>query len=91
MLHSMAHWQKTVHGYSGFRPPRHELLFRQLRSFPDEESLEHLRRLGVRYVVVHEDYYRPGDWPAVEDRLRRFEDGLRLEHEDGSGRVYSLR
>ena len=91
MLHSMAHWQKTVHGYSGFRPPRHELLFRQLRNFPDEESLEHLRRLGVRYVVVHEDYYQPTDWPVVEERLRRFEDGLRLEHQDGAGRVYSLR
>ncbi len=91
MLHSMAHWQRTVHGYSGFRPPRHELLFRQLRTFPDEESLEHLRRLGVRYVVVHPDYYRPGAWPAVEERLRRFEDALRLEYQDDSGRVYSLR
>lgn len=91
MLHSMAHWQRTVHGYSGFRPPRHELLFRQLRNFPDEESLEHLRRLGVRYIVVHEDYYRPADWPVVEARLGRFEDALRLEHQDGSGRVYSLR
>ncbi len=91
MLHSTAHWQKTVHGYSGFRPPRHELLFRQLRTFPDEESLEHLRRLGIRYIVVHQDYYQPADWPVVEERLRRFADGLRLEHQDGPGRVYSLR
>ena len=28
MLHSMAHWQKTVHGYSGLRPPLHYELFR---------------------------------------------------------------
>ncbi len=27
MLHSMAHWQKTVEGYSGLRPARHEQLY----------------------------------------------------------------
>ena len=26
MLHSMAHWQKTVHGWSGLQPPRHLIL-----------------------------------------------------------------
>jgi hypothetical protein len=91
MLHSMAHWQKTVHGYSGFRPPVHELLFRQLRTFPDETSLEHLRRLGIRYVVVHRPWYSPDQLPLVDQRLEQFQDGLRLEFEDESGRVYSLR
>ena len=34
MLHSMAHWQKTVHGYSGFRAPFHEQLYLEMRALP---------------------------------------------------------
>lgn len=91
MLHSMVHWQKTVHGYSGFEAPLHTRLYQELRGFPDELSLRRLRDLGVYYMVVHEDFYPPGAWPAVDDRLQRFKDQLTLEHTEGSGRVYSFR
>jgi hypothetical protein len=90
MLHSMAHWQKTVHGYSGFRAPLHEQLYVQLRSFPDDASLEHLTRLGVDYVVVHTELYPPGEWDQVASRIDLYGDWLRLEHVAGAGRVYSL-
>jgi hypothetical protein len=90
MLHSMAHWQKTVHGYSGVRPPRHAELFRQLRSFPDAASVGRLKELGVDYVVVHIDLYQSGEWPAVADRLRQFEGQLILEYDDASARVYRI-
>ena len=92
MFHSMAHWQKTVHGYSGFRPPLHETLFRQLQRFPDDDSLAHLRQLGVTYVVVHADqYHEPGEWPDVEARLRNYEAQMALEYQDRGARVYRLR
>jgi hypothetical protein len=90
MLHSTAHWQKTVHGYSGLRPPLHSELYAQLRSFPDDASVARLKSLGVDYVVVHTDLYPAGQWPAVDERLRDFSGALRLEHVDGAGRVYSL-
>jgi hypothetical protein len=91
MLHSTAHWQKTVHGYSGLRPPRHEELYWQLRLFPDPQSITSLVNLGVQYIVVHTDLYPPGEWPLVEARLAQFSDRLQLEHQDGAGRVYRLR
>ena len=47
MLHSMAHWQPMVNGYSGIIPPRHERLFRILTAFPDTASLRELESLGV--------------------------------------------
>jgi hypothetical protein len=93
MLHSMAHWQKTVHGYSGFEPPQHTRLYQELRGFPDDVSLQRLGELRVTYLVVHPDMYRPAEWKAVEGRLREFGDRLTLEHEEAeeAGRVYSLR
>ena len=90
MMHSTAHWQKTVHGYSGWRTLLHTQLFTEMGSFPDERSIASLNALGVTYVVVHPDFYPPDEWPQVEDRLGRFSAWLKLEHIEGTGRVYSL-
>jgi hypothetical protein len=90
MLHSTAHLQKTVHGYSGLRPPLHEKLFRQLWRFPDEECLKSLENLGVTYVVVHTEFYESGEWTRVQERLGTLGDRLKLEQIVGPGRIYSL-
>ena len=90
MLHSTAHWQKTVHGYSGLRPPFHFELYPKLSLFPDASSIDALLAIGVRYIVVHTDYYTPADWSAVEERIKHFDRSLKLEHVEGNGRVYSL-
>jgi hypothetical protein len=90
MLHSTAHWQRTVHGYSGIRAPLHDRLYVLLRSFPDDASLDELVRLDVRYVVVHTELYPPGEWDQVAARIDRYGSRVRLEHVAGTGRVYSL-
>ncbi|MBY0494601.1 MAG: hypothetical protein K2Y23_10330 [Cyanobacteria bacterium] len=88
MLHSTAHFQKTIHGYSGIRRPEHEQLYLELTAFPDAASLNSLRDFGVTYVVVHTDDYGE-QWPRVEEQIARTP-ALRLEHIEGAGRVYSL-
>lgn len=89
MLHSMAHWQKTVHGYSGFRAPFHDRLYLEMRRFPDEASIARLREIGVTYVVVHRELYSPEEWALVEPRLAQ-SPGLQLKHEIAGGRVYLI-
>jgi len=92
MLHSMLHWQPLVNGYSGFVPPRHEMLFDQLSRFPDEGSVRALERLGVNYVVLHRgDYGEDRFAKAVADAQALFPTRLVLEHETSDGRVYSVR
>jgi len=90
MLHSMAHWQKTIHGYSGLRPEVHERLYTQLRDFPDEASLRSLSDLGVTYVVVHSDMYDPAEWAVVESKIALYPWQLGLEYSEDAGRVYRL-
>jgi hypothetical protein len=89
MLHSTAHWQKTVHGYSGFRTPLHEELFARLATFPSEASIRSLTDLSVTYVVVHTDLYWPEEWKQIERAIEKVP-ALKLEHVEGAGRVYSL-
>jgi hypothetical protein len=90
MLHSTAHWQTLVNGYSGLRPPLHEKLFNRLRGFPDEFTVNSLMDLGVTYVVIHTDLYPPGEWTTVSERLKAFPGVFRLEHSEGPGLVYSV-
>ena len=91
MLHSMAHWQKTIHGYSGMQPALHDALYAQLLNFPDEPVLARLASMGVTYVVVHTELYSPAEWRRVGARLDRCKEWLVLEHAEDAGRVYSLR
>jgi hypothetical protein len=89
MLHSTVHWQKTIHGYSGLRRPLHDEVYRDLASFPDDQSIGDLRRLGVTHVVIHGEDYSPERWREVEPLLARTPH-LHLEHSDGMDQVYSL-
>ena len=90
MLHATAHWQKTVHGYSGIRRPLHDELYMKLTDFPDPAAIEALREVGVTHVVVHTEQYQGDQWRTVESQLARSPD-LEFVHAEGAGRVYALR
>jgi hypothetical protein len=89
LLHSTAHWQKTLNGYSGFRPGLHDRLYRELYSFPDDTSVASLREFRVDYVVVHRGLYPPDSWPDVARRLRS-DPNLTLVHEAAGDEVYAV-
>ncbi|MEX1127982.1 MAG: hypothetical protein WEB50_05405 [Vicinamibacterales bacterium] len=91
MLHSMAHWQKTVHGHSGIRTPLHNELYGKLRGFPSEASLDALAALGITHIVVHPDMFDAEDWGRASSGLPAVRDRLEQVYDDGSGQVYRLR
>jgi hypothetical protein len=90
MLHSTAHWQKTIHGYSGARPGVLADLYKALDAFPTPELIDRLQSLGVTYVVVHSGLYPEARRVAFLQELDQFEDRLTLVHRDGDDRVYQL-
>ena len=90
MMHSTAHWQKTVHGYHGWTGAFHNELFADMRTFPNERSLSRLEEIGVTYLVVHQERYGVEEWPAVERGLAAYASRLTLERVDGTGRVYRV-
>jgi hypothetical protein len=90
MLHSTAHFQPTVHGYSGIQPPGYRELYELLMVFPNEESLRVLHRMGVTYVVVHPDLWPPTDRPEAEARFEAFKEWLPIVHTIGEDRVHRI-
>jgi hypothetical protein len=91
MLHSMAHWEKTVHGYSGFEPSGHTSIYERMRSFPGPDALAALRGAAVDYIVVHIDRYPEAAWPSLLEQLQGASAGLELRFQNDGERVYRLR
>jgi hypothetical protein len=81
ILHSMAHWQKTIHGYSGLLPDFSDELYLQLARFPDETGVRRLTELGVTYVVVHD--------PVLAERARAVPQ-LTFVHGEADGQVFRV-
>lgn len=65
------HGQPLVNGYSGYYPKSYLDLLNSVITFPRGESVDALRARGVRYVVVHENRYKPADFLDFDGRLRR--------------------
>jgi hypothetical protein len=90
MVHSMAHWQPILEGYSGIYPPDYPDLYWPMTRFPDEASLRTLARIGVTYAVVHVDRIPDSERAGFEAAVRRWARDLTLEHEEIGGRIYSI-
>jgi hypothetical protein len=53
LLFSTGHWRPIVNGFGRQEPPGHARRMDVLRQFPDEGAVQLMRRLGIRYVVLH--------------------------------------
>jgi hypothetical protein len=91
MLHSLAHHQPTVFGYSGAEPATYRPLYDSLIGFPTALGVQNLLDLKVDYVVVHLEYIAVENRPEYIAQLEAFSDRLDLVYEEGLGRVYRLR
>lgn len=61
---STFHWKPIVNGYSGYFPPSYVQRIRATENFPLPVAVAALRAEGVRYLVVHEAYYRDPSAPG---------------------------
>ena len=59
---------EIVNGYSGFFPPRLERLWDDMRGFPDNQTVDLLRSMGVESVVLHKDLAKDTSWATTDDR-----------------------
>ena len=69
MYGSIFHWHRLVNGYSGYEPPDYRETRARMREFPDDASIARLNELGVRYVLVHQMYYKAEDFTDLMDRI----------------------
>jgi hypothetical protein len=91
---STFHWKPLVNGYSGYSPPSSFGRLDAVAAFPDDRSLDWLRRTGVRYVVVHPEFYEAEEGNRVVSGVQRrleFRELGRFDDGAGEAIVYQLR
>ncbi len=59
LYYSTYNWQKLVNGMSGYYPLFYRRVLVEMLAFPNMRSLLFLRSMGVKYLLVHWDYF-PG-------------------------------
>ena len=105
MYWSNFHGRRIVNGQTAFAYPEYKIVVDQMKLFPSRETIDILRLLGVRYVVVHvgrlprlewqRELVRAHpeaayDWRATLDRLDRFGGELALRVKAGGDRLYEI-
>jgi hypothetical protein len=72
MVRSTLHWKRLVNGNAGVEPEHYRRVRELARRFPSQESIEALRALGTRYVLLHRGGYGPNQWARVARDLPGF-------------------
>lgn len=91
MLHTTAHWHKTVHGFSGVLPDTHQRLYEAMAVFPSDDALTRMKALGVTHVVYHADFTDPAVISATHAQFAPWQHALKFVHQEADGRVYEVR
>jgi hypothetical protein len=66
---SIYHWKRLVNGYTGFAPASYLETLELMTGFPDARSVARLRALSVDFVLVNREYYEPGAYQRLVERL----------------------
>ena len=83
---STFHWMPSINGYSGYYPPSYLDRVQRLQAFPAAPTTEVLRRVGVRYVIVHPRHTARVTAGAVLSRSSLNQDYVQLgSFNDGLG------
>ena len=66
-----------------------------MQTFPDDESIGRLQRIGVKYVLVHQAFYKPGEYAdlmgAAAGRSELVPSGRYRDWVGGETQIFELR
>ncbi len=65
MFWSTYHWQSLVNGYSGYKPADSLDTLALMDTLPDDESIQRLQDLNVRFILLHQAFYRQNDYTEL--------------------------
>lgn len=71
MFWSTYHWHPLVNGYSGYTSGDFVDTMALMQTFPDDESVARLGKLKVRYVLIHQAFYKPREYAALMGLMAR--------------------
>jgi len=82
IYNSTCHFKPIFNGYSGFAPPDYNENAQAINTFPDEKSIQKLKKLNISHVVVHLDLVDATKRQTLEKTLKEND---QIERIAGSG------
>jgi len=58
-----------LNGVSSFEPPAYRTLLDSVQQFPDSSSLDLIRSLGARWLLIHGNRYPAEEWERLQKAL----------------------
>ncbi|MGB8953271.1 MAG: discoidin domain-containing protein [Candidatus Aminicenantales bacterium] len=91
VYYSIYHWKNLVNGFSGYFPPLYNELCRRWLELPMEQNIRDLKKLGIRYMIFHQDAFRQPELRKAREELSNMKEGeLRLVHMSDEDYVFEL-
>jgi hypothetical protein len=87
---SAAHFRWLVNGTSGFKPEWLKTLGAEFDTFPNWQSFDAARRMGIDYVVLHRDQYEPAAWDNITALLPGYLPAIAATHSVGEDLILQL-
>ncbi|MBN1271705.1 MAG: discoidin domain-containing protein [Candidatus Aminicenantes bacterium] len=79
MYFSIFHRKKLVNGYSGYIPPATDYIRSTFAGFPSNASIDILRAIDVKYIIIHPKFWNPDSADRKMLRLKeRFSEDLKF-------------
>lgn len=69
LWYASAHWRPMINGFSSNVPAEYRWNIEAVAEFPAPWSVDYLRELGVRYVIVHTDRLEDTPWRDLLERI----------------------
>ena len=95
MFWSTYHWHPLVNGYSGYTPPDVVDTMALMQTFPDEASVARLKTLQVRYVLIHQAFYKPRAYSELMGHIAQWPElipnGRHRDWTGGDTQIFELR
>lgn len=90
LYYSTYHWKYLVNGYSGFVPQGYLDIINILQNFPSNESIDILRSIGVKYIIIHSKDIDPNNSSRIEHGLLKYSDCVSLVKVFENDYVYEI-
>lgn len=94
MFNSTYHWQPLVNGYSGFFPDSFIELIEVMKTFPDTDAIDYLKKRRVDLIVIHGALLGPARYGEITGALMSYPDlepTAQFEEPGGTDMVFRIR
>ena len=90
MYFSTYHWKNIVNGYGSFFPYDYMKFVDNINDFPTNETLGYLEYIGVRYVILHREYYDNKTFERILSKIGQYNGRLTLLNISDDSVVFEL-